>query len=316
MLIVSSNPATASSYMLPENPGDRLIGDPPEKPFYATATAEDTLLDIARRYNIGQNEILLMNPKIDRWMPGAGTKVRITNSRILPDSPHHGLTLNLPEFRLYYYHDVSDYGIPIVTTHPISIGRQDWNTPLGKTSIVAKVKDPVWRPPASIKEEHAAEGDILPEVVPAGPDNPLGLYAMRLGIPGYLIHGTNKAFGVGMRVSHGCVRMYPEDIEKLFPEIKLGTPVYIVNQPVKVGWLNDTLYIEVHPPLEREEQSYQELLENALDLIEKANNDRIPVLNGAALREALEQQSGIPTAIFHRLPDFESTDLLQKKPGV
>lgn len=309
LLTVAVKSAMADSYLLPENPDDSVIGDSPEKAFYATAAEEDTLLDIARRYNIGQNEILLMNPTVDRWLPGAGTQVRITNSRILPDSPRKGLTLNLPEFRLYYYRAASDYGAPMVTTHPISIGRQDWNTPLGKTSIVAKTKDPVWRPPASIKAEHAAQGDILPDVVPAGPDNPLGLYAMRLGIPGYLIHGTNKAFGVGMRVSHGCIRMYPEDIEKLFPEIKLGTPVYVVNQPVKVGWLNDSLYIEVHPPLEGEEQSYQQLLDTAMDLILKANNNRIPVLNGGALRQALERKDGIPTAIFRRTPVFESTGL-------
>ena len=300
LLLIASDYAAATDYLLSFNADNNLVGGPPEEPYYAEAKQEDTLLDVARRYNIGQNEIVLLNPDVDRWLPGGGAKVRITNSRILPDTPRKGLTLNLPEFRLFFYPPAKKDQIRIVTTHPISIGRQDWNTPLGKTSIVGKKKDPTWTPPESIKKEHAAQGEILPNVVPAGPENPLGLYAMRLGVPGYLIHGTNKPYGVGMRVSHGCVRMYPEDIEKLFPDVRIGTPVYIVNQPIKAGWLNDTLYIEAHPPLEGQDSSYKALLEKALDSIEKANNNRIPVLNGASLRQALEQKTGIPVAIYHR----------------
>lgn len=292
--------AAATDFFLPPNPKDSLIGDPPEQPLFVEARHEDTLLDVARRNNIGQNEIVMLNPKVDRWLPGEGTKVRILNSRILPDTPRKGITLNLPEYRLYYYPPAAKGTHRSVTTHPISIGRQDWNTPLGKTSIIGKKKDPTWTPPESIKKEHAAFGEILPNVVPAGPDNPLGRYAMRLGVPGYLIHGTNKPYGVGMRVSHGCVRMYPEDIDRLFPEIRVGTPVYIVNQPIKVGWLDNTLYIEVYPPLEGENPGYETLLETALDLIEKANDNRIPVLDGAALRMALEEPNGIPVAIFQR----------------
>ncbi len=299
-LLFPGHYAVATDFYLPSNPEDSLIGDPPERPRFVDARQEDTLLDVARRYNIGQNEIVLLNPKVDRWLPGEGTKVRITNSRILPDTPRKGITLNLPEYRLYHYPPATKGMHRSVTTHPISIGRQDWNTPLGKTSIIGKKKDPTWTPPESIKKEHAAFGDILPNVVPAGPDNPLGRYAMRLGVPGYLIHGTNKPYGVGMRVSHGCVRMYPEDIDRLFPEVRVGTPVYIVNQPIKVGWLDNTLYIEVYPPLEGENPGYQALLETALDLIEKANDNRIPVLDGAALRMALEEQTGIPVAIFQR----------------
>jgi L,D-transpeptidase ErfK/SrfK len=290
----------ATTFPLPANPKDSLVGDLPHKIKYAIARYEDTLLDIARQYDLGQNQILLANPDVDRWLPGEGTKVRIPNSYILPDAPRDGLILNLPEFRLYYF-PKSTKGEPgIVITHPISIGRQDWETPLGKTWIQSKKRNPVWIPPASIKKEHAEKGDPLPDVVPAGPDNPLGLYAMRLAIPGYLIHSTNKPFGVGMRVSHGCVRMYPEDIENLFPMIKVGTPVYIVNQPIKVGWLDDTLYIEVHPPLEDDLENYQTKLDHALDLIEKANGGVLPVIRGAALKKALQEANGIPVAIFER----------------
>jgi L,D-transpeptidase ErfK/SrfK len=306
LLLTASTSVLATSYTMPERPGDKLIGDLPHKITYATAKQEDTLLDIARDYDIGQNEIIMANPKVDRWLPGAGTQVRIPNSHLLPDAPQKGLVLNLPEYRLYYFPKHSKNQAQTVTTHPISIGRIDWETPLGKTYISAKTENPVWIPPQSIKDEHAAEGDILPDVYPAGPDNPLGLFALRLGIPGYLIHSTNKPYGVGMRVSHGCIRMYPEDIEKLFPEVKVRTPVHIVNQPIKVGWSGSTLYIEVYPDLQDSQLNYQQRrLENALDLIELANNGKIPVIKGAALKSALEQSNGIPVAIFERPFDLD-----------
>ncbi|MBE9527068.1 MAG: L,D-transpeptidase family protein [Proteobacteria bacterium] len=294
----------ASTFELPSQPYENVIGDSPETPFFAYAKQEDTLLDVARDYNIGQNEIVLLNPTIDRWMPGTQAQILIPKNRILPDTPRKGVTLNLPEYRLYYFSKVHK----TVTTHPVSIGRQDWNTPLGKTKIIQKKKDPTWTPPISIKKEHAAEGDILPDVVPAGPDNPLGLFAIRLAVPGYLIHGTNKPYGVGMRVSHGCVRMYPEDIEKLFPEVKVGMPVYIVNQPVKIGWYNNKIYIEVHPQLEGEELAYEILYDQTMGLIKEAffkryqqkwENQRNLVVNAKALREALEQKDGLPVAITH-----------------
>lgn len=297
--------AQAVTYDMPERPGDSLIGGYPHQITYATATQEDTLLDIARDYDIGQNEIVQVNPEVDRWLPGAGTQVRIPTSRLFPNAPHEGLVLNLPEYRLYYFRKASKNQTASVTTHPISIGRVDWNTPLGKTRISAKTENPTWTPPQSIREEHAANGEILPDVFPAGPDNPLGLFALRLGIPGYLIHSTNKPYGVGMRVSHGCIRMYPEDIERLYPEIRVGTPVYIVNQPIKVGWSQDTLYIEVHPDLEDVQRDYQQRLDSALDLIEQVNGGKLPVINGAKLKEALEVSNGIPVAIFERPIAFE-----------
>ncbi len=298
----------ATQYPMPDHPGDALIGDPPHKLTYATAKQEDTLLDIAREYDIGQNEIILANPEVDRWLPGEGTQVLIPNSRLLPDTPHEGVVLNLPEYRLYYFPKPKPNQQKTVITHPISIGRIDWETPLGKTYISAKTRNPVWIPPASIKAEHAAEGEILPDVYPAGPDNPLGLFALRLGIPGYLIHSTNKPYGVGMRVSHGCIRMYPEDIEALFPEIKTGTPVYIVNQPIKAGWSHDTLYIEIHPDLDERQPEYLQRLETALDIIERANKGVLPVIKGAALKKALELSNGIPTAIFERPIELDEWD--------
>jgi len=301
MAMTSSIPAYGLTYALPENPANRLIGDFSKAEIITSANEKDTLLDIARRFDLGQNEILLANPQVDRWLPGKGAQVNIPNKRLLPDGPRAGLTLNLPEYRLYYFHPNPDQSEPTkVSTYPISIGRQDWETPLGITKIIEKKENPTWTPPESIKKEHAEKGEILPDVVPAGVDNPLGLFALRLGIPGYLIHSTNKPYGVGMRVSHGCIRMYPEDIEQLFPQIPLGAPVQIVNQPLKVGWMDNTLYIEIYPVLEGEELDYDVLLQKALDLIEKANNDQIPVLDGQQLNQALREKNGRPAAIFER----------------
>ena len=176
---------------------------------------------------------------------------------MLPRAPQRGIVVNVAELRMYYFPAQSGPlpegvapGSRRVITHPISIGRMDWSTPLGVTTITGKVANPSWYPPQSIRDEHAARNDILPRVVPPGPDNPLGLHAMRLGLPGYLIHGTNKPSGVGMRVTHGCVRMFPEDIEALYKTVPTGTAVNIVNQPVKIGWTVDgTLYLEAHPAL-------------------------------------------------------------------
>ncbi len=294
LLLLAALPSASLAQTYPLPPIDnQLIGQIQT----ATAKHEDTLLDIARHYGIGQKEILLANKKADRWLPGDGTKVTIPSRFILPKAPRKGIVLNVPEMRLYQFKKSKNGGPATVTTHPVSIGRMDWTTPLGKTRIIQKKENPVWRPPESIKKEHAEKGEILPDVVPAGPDNPLGLFALRLGIPGYLIHSTNKPFGVGMRVSHGCVRMYPEDIEKLFQQVKVGTPVLITNQPIKVGWFAGKLYIEVHPALDEEAIPYEEQLPVVLNLIEEANNAQLPTLDGFTLKKALIEQSGIPVQI-------------------
>lgn len=207
---------------------------------------EDTLLDIARQFDIGYEEIVSANPDVDTWIPGEGQRVVVPNQFILPDGPRKGIVINLAEMRLYYYPPKVKNKLQQVITHPIGIGRQGWETPLGKTRIIQKKKDPTWTPPASIHKEHIEKGDPLPKVVPAGPDNPLGAYAMRLGIPGYLLHGTNRPFGVGMRVSHGCIRLFPEDIEHLFGITSVNTPVEILYQPYKAALKGTSLYLEAH----------------------------------------------------------------------
>ena len=211
------------------------------------AQHEDTFIKLARRYNLGYEELIQANPSVDPWLPGEGTEIVLPTYFVLPKTPRQGIVLNLPELRLYYYPD-GESGR--VITHPISIGRMEWRTPLGRSEIVSKTLNPTWYPPESIREEHAADNRFLPKVVPPGPDNPLGNHALRLSLPGYLIHGTNKPSGLGMRVTHGCIRMFPEDIEALFEDVPVGTPVRIVNQPYKLGWTDDGLYLEAHPPLD------------------------------------------------------------------
>ena len=203
--------------------------------------------------------------------------------------------------RIYFFPEPEEGEPAQVQTYPVSIGRMDWRTPMGTTTIVRKQKDPAWYPPESIRAEHAAQGDPLPRVVPAGPDNPLGRYAIRLGIPGYLIHGTNKAFGVGMRVSHGCVRMLPEDIEYLFPQVAIGTRVTIINQPAKAGWFGDKLYLEVHPPLEEDQAAIDGLEKTVMDVLDEAQSRRLVDLDEEAIARVIAEQSGMPTVVSGEL---------------
>ena len=264
---------------------------------------EDTLVDVARRQNVGYQEIVLANPDVDPWVPGAGTKVLLPTRFILPPGPREGLVINLPEYRLYYYPKPKPGEKQIVVTHPISIGRMDWATPLGKTRVVTKVTNPVWYPPESIRREHAEDGRPLKAAVPPGPDNPLGNFAIRLGIPGYLIHGTNKPAGVGMRVTHGCIRMFPEDIEALFALVPVDAPVRIINQPVKVGWSGDLLLLEVHPPLEGDEERTGKAMTLITEALVDATKDRrVPVDWDKALT-AYQIPRGIPELFSITGPD-------------
>lgn len=219
------------------------------------ATHEDTLIDMARAGDVGYEEVRWSNPKVDPWMPGAGNVVTLPTQHLLPQAPRTGLVLNLPEMRLFYY-PVNEPGV--VYSYPVGVGRMDWRTPLGTTRVVDKKANPTWYPPDSIIREHAENGDPLPKAVPPGPDNPLGLFALKLGIPAYLIHGTNKAYGIGMRVTHGCVRLYPEDIEALFPMVPVGTAVTLVSEAVKAGRSQGVPYLEVHPPLEEDRESFDD----------------------------------------------------------
>ena len=265
------------------------------------ATREDTLIDLARHHGLGYEEIVNANPGVDPWLPGEGTIVRLPLRRLLPDAPREGIVVNLPEHRLYYFPPAKAGEPRVVVTYAVSVGKKDWSTPLGHTRIAAKIKDPQWYPPESVRAEHAAHGDMLPKVVPAGPDNPLGQFAMRLAIPGgsYLIHGTNKPASVGMGDTHGCMRLYPENIEELFKMVPVDTPVRLVNQPHKVGWSDGRLYVEVHPPLETTSSAVVDPDRNSLArLVANAVRQRPagPVI-WARAETAFEQADGIPVAV-------------------
>ncbi len=234
---------SAQTFILPPD-GENIIGSLQ----FVTARYEDTLIDIARRHNLGFDEIQQANPTVDAWLPGEGTVVLLPTQFILPEAAHEGIVLNIAEMRLYYYPKAKAGEPRKVITYPVSVGRGDWKTPKGLARIIQKQQNPTWTPPESVRKEHAAEGDILPRVVPPGPDNPLGAFAMRLNLPGYLIHGTNKPNGIGMRVTHGCVRLQPDDIKDLYSMVEVGTQVEIVDQPYKTTWKNGVLYFEAHPP--------------------------------------------------------------------
>lgn len=286
-----AGPATAAQYPLPP-PGEDVVGDVQ----VVKSKYEDTLIDIARAHDLGYEEIKLANSKVDPWLPGNGTDVVLPTRFILPEAPREGVVINVAEMRLYYYPKPKVGERPQVITYPLGVGRMDWKTPIGLTKVMRKQKDPIWYPPDTIQKEHAENGDILPPMVPAGPDNPLGNYALYLGIKGYLIHGTNQPYGIGMQVTHGCVRLYPEDIESLFQAVPVGTDVQLVNQPYKVGHHNGRLYVEVHPPLEGDAAFDPALLKRAIDLLVGAKGTE-PV-DWKAAEILAEQPSGMP----ERLP--------------
>ena len=262
------------------------------------ARHEDTLLDIARRFRMGIAELRLANPGADVWLPGEGTPIRIPSRFILPHAPRAGVVINLPEMRIYHYPKDGS----VVHTWPISIGRVGWETPLGRTTVVRKKVLPSWYPPESVRDDYARRGEILPRVVEPGPDNPLGSHALYLGLPAYLIHGTNKPYSIGMRVSYGCVRLYPEHIVELFEMVDPGTPVTLVHQGVKAGWAGNELYVEVHPTTGvSDEEGRPGMTEAVRALIAATSAGGLPpTLDWNRVEEALETANGIPIAVARR----------------
>lgn len=249
-------------------PGDDVIGTLQ----VTRASAEDTLSDIARRFNLGFDELVRANPGVDPWLPGADREIVLPTQFILPNAPREGLVINLPALRVFYYPKPREGEPQTVITHPIGIGKVGWSTPEGATKVTGKRKNPIWTPPASVRKEHKENGDPLPKQVPPGPDNPLGAFAMTLGWPTYLVHGTNKPYGVGMRSSHGCIRFYPEDIALLFDRISIGTTVTAVNQPLLIGWHDGAIYVQAMPTLEDDTRP---MIDGAGTLVNAAISDKI-----------------------------------------
>ena len=291
--VFAVSPAWAAVSFTLENSADSMVGALGK----ISARHEDTLPDIARANGLGFREIKLANPGVDTWLPGQGTEIMLPTRYVLPGTPRVGIVLNIPEMRLYYYPPQDTGQAPEVITHPIGVGRQGWATPYLDTRVIQKKTRPSWYPPESIRKEHAEMGDPLPKRVPPGPKNPLGNYMMRLGMPEYIIHGTNKPFGIGMRVSHGCIRLYPEDIKSLYQQVKLNTPVRIVNQPYKVGRLEDKIYLEAHPYLEEDTEQFEGNLTSVVEMLIDITGERGYQVDWDLVKTVIAESNGIPVEI-------------------
>lgn len=292
------------SYFELDSPEQSIIGEPQ----LVFTRASDTFSDLAREYGLGYDELVAANPAIDPWVPGENTAVLLPTQYVLPNVPHRGIVLNIASKRLFYFPQVAAGETAYVMTYPIGIGRVGWDTPLGAAKVIAKARDPHWYVPASVRKEHADLGDPIASVIPPGPDNPLGKFVLKLDMPGYLIHGTNQPYGVGMRVSHGCVRLYPENIERLFSMVDTGESVTIINEPYLVGWRGGELYFESHAPLEDDEVSAEQHLQAVFDFARNrsgAFND--PVEQDKARTIASDAQ-GVPIRVLNA----DSAEVLER----
>lgn len=263
----------------------------------------DNFLDLAQTYRIGFDELVTANPDVDPWIPKQDQQIIIPSQFVLPNVKRDGVVINLAELRIYHFYK-SPEGKSLVSTYPISIGKsEEWSTPLTQTYITQKQENPSWYPPASIRKEHEENNDPLPDVVPPGPDNPLGAHSLRLALPGYLIHGTRVPEGIGMRVTHGCIRLHPIGIEKLYSQVDIKTPVLIINQPYKVGWRGDKLYVETHSEVaEQANAASRNLTEFVQLVIDQTKNDDENIYEifwERGYQEAREK-SGIPFVISIR----------------
>lgn len=238
--------AKAASFPLPIG-GDNIVGD---IQVVTIANPDTTLLDIARHYDLGFEEMTQVNPDVSNWVPKLGSRVIIPTEFILPPGPLKGIVINIPQRRLFYFPKPAPLQEAQVMTFPISIAREGWRTPLGQSRIIAKYRDPSWFVPKSIQEEHRSDGETeFPTYFPPGPDNPMGMLALATSFPGIFIHGTNMPWGVGMRTSHGCLHLYPEDAAQLFPIVPVGTLVRIVDEPITIGVRDSTLYLSSSKPI-------------------------------------------------------------------
>ncbi len=268
LTIILTDITNAQTYFYSEN--DDVVGN------IAIHTIQegDNFLQLAQTFRIGFDELVDANPDVDPWIPDQGAQIIIPTQYVLPNVERKGVIINLAELRMYHFQE-SQGEQSIVSTYPISVGKGgQWETPLTFTRITSKTKNPNWYPPESIRKEHEENNDPLPKIVPPGPDNPLGDYKLGLALSGYLIHGTNVPEGIGMRVTHGCIRLHPTGIEKLFNDVQIDTSVTIVNQPYKVGWSNEQLFVETHSEIEEQQQAASRNLTEFVQLVIKKTKER------------------------------------------
>jgi len=321
-----AEPAPVATERFEVAPDDDVIGVVQ----VVTASKEDTLTDIARRFNVGYDEILRANPKVDPWLPGAGRSIIVPTQFVIPNAPRTGIVINVAAMRLFYFPPRKSGEPQVVITHPIGIGKMGWATPEGVTKIVRRQADPTWRVPVSVIKEHRENGEELDKVIGPGPDNPLGRFAFYLQWPSYLIHGTNKPAGVGLRSSHGCIRLYPEDIAQLFEMVPIGTQVRVVNQPFLFGWHEGQLYMQPYDVLEDDKRDWKKITPKVLSKSVtasqqkqlKAHNEQVNwELASALSREprglpvpvsladgSLDQVLASATKVQNRVPDGSTWD--------
>ena len=299
-LLISGH-SVALTFPLPP-PGEDIVGEIQ----VIKAKYEDTFADIGKANDLGYLEMVAANPGVDPWLPGEGTDIALPTRFILPPGPREGIVINLAEYRMYFF----PKGQNVVHTYPLGIGREGWNSPIATTTIVGKTPNPAWYPPKSIREEHAAEGDPLPMVVPAGPDNPLGPFKFSLGTTGYLIHGSNKKFGIGMRVSHGCFRMLNNNVLELAKMAPVGTTVRIINEPYKFGVSQNKVFLEAHAPLD--DSGVQSIVDKHTTVINSLlKHDNLATgfqLDWEVVRDVVAGEDGIPVEIAIPVTSLASTD--------
>ncbi|WP_455206864.1 L,D-transpeptidase family protein [Kaarinaea lacus] len=296
--LLAAGVSRASIFLLPAN-GDNVVGALQ----FQVVSGTETLLDIARRYNIGYNEIVAANPEINPWVPDSRKRVIIPSQFILPPKPWEGVVINLPEMRLYYFPPITQFSDQRVITVPLSIGKINWSTPTGNFYVKEKIKHPSWTVPESIVTEHGLERYGNRRIIPPlDEENPLGAYAILLNETGYLIHGTNKPFSIGRRVSHGCLRLYPEDIEQLFDYVERNMPVRIINQPYKVGIRQNTIYVETHKVLDEDvNRRGMNMTPIVQEVIRQTSGIKVPTDAWRHLDRIISDASGLPTPLL-KLP--------------
>ena len=258
---------------------------------------EDTFAAIGNRLALGYLELVKANPGVDPWLPGEGTTITLPRQYVLPDARREGIVINLAEYRLYYF---TGQGVQV---YPVGVGTAENPSPLTDAEVTMPLESPAWYPPASIRAEYEASGDYLPRMIPPGPENPLGSHALLLSEKGYLIHGTNKKFGVGMPVSHGCFRMYNEDISRFVYQVAKGTPVQVVHDAVKIGFSDDEVWLEAHRPHEDySSQDRDRLWQQVFAEVEsfRASHPGVEVKR-SAIELAVDQADGLPTMIGERV---------------
>ncbi len=293
LLICISTVASAATFRVPPA-NEALIGQIQ----YRQSTSSDSISAIQERYDIGFNALEKANPQLNAAKSlSRGENIKLPTQHLLPDGAREGIVVNLPEMRMYYYVP----GTGKVATYPIGIGRIGKTLPLATATITKKTENPAWVPTPDIREFNLTQGVVLPQVMPPGPDNPLGPYAIYMSIPTFLIHSTIFPESIGKRASFGCVRMFESDIKDFFPTIEPGIPVMIINSPVKVAWQKNRLLMEAHTPLEEHTAEYEATLPGTVSQIQHLTQNEDTLIDWQAISFIEKERDGLPHEIGMKL---------------